>query len=181
MPLIIILYIFYSGAPSDNFKISQMKKFLNMKKTTFLSSLLLSFFVLNFVPLDNFGSVSFVKTNYTEPQVKEGDKGIGPFKSIKLGPIDQVKAKKGENLFMQKCMLCHELDNKKIGPPLRNVTKQETPEFILNMIVNPAEMEQKDEKIKELMTQYHDVPMVDQQISNQDALDILEYLRSVAK
>jgi cytochrome c len=121
------------------------------------------------------------KPNKPEVQEASGDKGVGPFKDVKLGPVDQMKVRKGLGVFMDKCFLCHELDNKKLGPPLRNITKQETPEFILNMIVNPAVMQKENEKIKEQLKKYNNLPMLDQQISQQDALNILEYLRSVAK
>jgi mono/diheme cytochrome c family protein len=114
-------------------------------------------------------------------QVTEGDKGVGPFKEVKLAPVDQAKVRKGLNVFMQKCFLCHELDNKKLGPPLRNITKQETPEFILNMIVNPVGMQKENAKVKEQMKKYNNLLMLDQQISKEDAMNILDYLRSVAK
>jgi cytochrome c len=130
---------------------------------------------------NSIGSTRPAKTINPELQVSGGDKGVGPFKDVKLGPVDQAKAKKGLSIFMAKCFLCHELDNKKLGPPLRNITKQETPEFILNMIVNPTGMQKENEKIKERMKEYNNLPMLDQQISQQDALNILEYLRSVAK
>ena len=116
-----------------------------------------------------------------ELQATTGDKGVGPFKDVKLEPVDKIKARKGLGIFMDKCFLCHELDNKKLAPPLRNITKEDTPEFILNMIVNPAEMQKVNPKIKEQMKKYNNLPMLDQQISQPDALNILEYLRSVAK
>jgi|WetSurMetagenome_2_1015567.scaffolds.fasta_scaffold607626_1 cytochrome c len=130
---------------------------------------------------NSFGSGRTSKTINPELQDQGGDKGTGPFKDVKLGPVDQAKARKGLGIFMDKCFLCHELDNKKLGPPLRNITKQETPEFILNMIVNPVEMQKLNDKIKDQMKKYNNLPMLDQQISQPDALNILEYLRSVAK
>src|ERR1035437_6381779 len=89
-----------------------------------------------------------------ELQATTVDKGVGPFKDVKLEPVDKIKAKKGLTIFMDKCFLCHELDMKKLGPPLRNITKQETPEFILNMIVNPAEMQKVNPKVKDLFKKY---------------------------
>jgi cytochrome c len=129
----------------------------------------------------SYSSVRFGRINKQGVQTPEGDKGIGPFKDVKVGPIDQAKVRKGLSIFMQKCFLCHDLDNKKLGPPLRNITKEDTPEFILNMIVNPTEMQKQNEKIKEQMKKYNNLPMLDQQISQPDALNILDYLRSVAK
>jgi cytochrome c len=152
-----------------------------MRKTTIAAFLVVSALAVTTIFWNSYGSSRFLKAVNPELQVSGGDKGVGPFKDVKLGPVDKAKAKKGLTIFMQKCFLCHELDNKKLGPPLRNITKQETPEFILNMIVNPAEMQKLNAKIKEQMKKYNNLPMTDQQISQPDALNILEYLRSVEK
>lgn len=139
---------------------------------------ILTFFIIHSL---SYGSALFGRLPEKELQTEGGDKGIGPFKDVKLGPIDQAKVRKGLTIFMQKCFICHELDNKKLAPPLRKITKEDSPEFILNMIVNPAEMQKLNPKIKEQMKKYNNLPMLDQQISQTDALNILEYLRSVAK
>ncbi len=109
------------------------------------------------------------------------DKGIGPFKDVKLAAVDPVKVKKGMAVFMQKCFICHDLDNKKLAPPLRNITREVPPEFILNMIVNPTEMQKQNPRAQAQMKKYNNLPMLDQQLSQPDALNILDYLRSVAK
>lgn len=126
--------------------------------------------------------LSGTKLKSTDPNFQvTTDKGIGPFKDVKLGAVDPVKAKKGMTLFMQKCFICHDLDNKKLAPPLRNITREVPPEFILNMIVNPTEMQKQDPRAQAQMKKYNNLPMLDQQLSQADALNILDYLRSVAK
>ena len=115
------------------------------------------------------------------PQNVSTDKGIGPFQNVTLAPLDKEKAKQGLSLFTNKCALCHELDMNKVGPPLRNALKNFPPEFILNMMVNPLEMQKNNATTKELLKKYNNVPMPDQKISQQDALNIYEYLRSVQK
>jgi mono/diheme cytochrome c family protein len=107
------------------------------------------------------------------------DNGIGPVKSVKLGPIDKATAAKGKALFDEKCAMCHLMKEKKIGPPLQDVTLQRTPEFIMNLIINPTEMEQKDTIVKKLLSEYH-VPMPDLSLSQEQAREILEYLRTMA-
>ncbi|MEJ2051194.1 MAG: cytochrome c, partial [Calditrichota bacterium] len=67
----------------------------------------------------------------------------------------------------------------KIGPALRDVTKQRTPEFIMNLLVNTSEMEQKDQTMKKMISEYA-VPMTDLHLSETEARALLEYLRSVA-
>ncbi len=105
------------------------------------------------------------------------DKGIGPIKEVKLGPIDDKLVARGEKLFTDKCTVCHLMDTKKIGPPLRDVAKQQTPEFIMNMMLNTDGMEKKDAYVKKLISQYQTY-MTILDLSNDDARALLEYLRS---
>jgi mono/diheme cytochrome c family protein len=106
-----------------------------------------------------------------------GDKGIGPIKEVKLGPIDAKLVKQGKTLFDANCTACHLLDEKKIGPPLRHVTHEHAPEFIMNMILNPVEMQKKNPEIMELVEEYG-VLMSDLHLKKDQARAILEYLRS---
>jgi cytochrome c len=115
------------------------------------------------------------KFHYISP-----DKGIGPIKELKLGPIDTSMVTKGEQIFKSQCTACHMLDKKKIGPPLRSVTKDRPPEFIMNMILNTDEMEKKDPEVKKLIDQYG-VYMSVLDISKDQARQILEYLRWAAQ
>lgn len=114
-----------------------------------------------------------------DPQEKK-DYGIGPIKEIKLGPIDPKLVPKGRDLFNNKCLLCHELDQKKIGPPLRNITKTRTPEYIMNLLLNTVQMQKEDPVVKDLITTYK-VPMTPPGFTNDQVRMVLEYLRSVAK
>jgi cytochrome c len=109
------------------------------------------------------------------------DKGIGPFKNFKPGPVDYSKAKIGKQSFTEKCTACHSLDKVVLAPALGNITKLRTPEFILNMIVNPSGMQKSNEEIKKQMKKFNNLPMTDQKISQEEAKNIYEYLRSVAK
>lgn len=115
-----------------------------------------------------------------QPGATSGDKGIGPVKSVKLGPIDQNMVKQGQTLFTANCTSCHDLDAKKVGPPLRPVAKTHTPEFIMNMILNPVEMEQKNAEVKGLVKQYN-VTMPNLNLKQDQARAIYEYLRNAAQ
>jgi len=112
------------------------------------------------------------KSSYISP-----DKGIGPIKEMKLGKIDPTMAEKGERLFKNQCVTCHMLDKKKLGPPLRSVTKDRPPEFIMNMILNTDQMEKKDPEVKKLIAQYQ-VYMTPLPLKQEQAKLLLEYLRS---
>ncbi|MFN3813644.1 MAG: c-type cytochrome [Aquificaceae bacterium] len=106
------------------------------------------------------------------------DKGIGPITEVKLGPIDQALVKKGKEIFNSKCASCHKFEEKYVGPPLKGVTHRRKPEWIMNMILNPSEMIQKDPMAKELLAEYP-TTMPFQNVSQEDARALLEYLRSV--
>ncbi|MDD2676906.1 MAG: c-type cytochrome [Methylacidiphilaceae bacterium] len=110
----------------------------------------------------------------------EQDKGIGRVREIHLGPIDPALAEKGKVIFTAKCSACHKLEGRYAGPPLGTVTKRRTPEFILNMILNPSEMTQKDPVAQRLLAEYL-TPMTPQNLSEDDAKAVLEYLRQAAQ
>ncbi len=104
------------------------------------------------------------------------NKGIGPIKEVQLGPIDQELVRRGEEIFKMKCSACHEFDKDKVGPALKGITKRRTPEWIMNMILNPDEMLEKDPIAQELLSKYF-TRMPFQNVSEEDARAILEYFR----
>ena len=113
------------------------------------------------------------------PQDK--DHGIGPVKNVELGPLNNKMINEGKGIFNNQCIICHELDQKKLGPPLKNVTKERTPEYIMNLLLNSVQMQKDDPKVKELLKQYNNLPMPDPALNQSKARSVLEYLRSVAK
>lgn len=115
-----------------------------------------------------------------EPRYEVNSTGIGPVKEVKLGHLDDTMINEGEQIFNSKCIACHTLDEKRLGPPLGNVTKILRPEFIMNYLLNTKEMQQKEEYFKKLINEYHLV-MPDQNLSQPQARAVLEYLRSAAK
>lgn len=104
------------------------------------------------------------------------NKGIGPVTSVALGPIDPQRAAAGNEIFQTKCSACHKFDEKYVGPALRGVTQRRAPEWILNMILNPQEMTQKDPVARELLAT-HFIQMAFQNVTEGEARDILEYFR----
>ncbi len=106
-------------------------------------------------------------------------KGVGPVDTVVLADtLDPELVKKGEEIFKLKCTACHQLDQRVVGPPLRGITKRRRPEWIMNMILNPTEMVQKDDLAKTLLGMYY-VPMTNQNVTEEDARALLEYFRQV--
>jgi cytochrome c len=127
-----------------------------------------------------FSMVLFMMGFLPQGKKESVDNGIGPIKSVKLGDIDQSLVDEGNGIFYSKCYLCHDVDQTKLAPPLRGVTKKQSPQFIMNYLLNTAEMQEKDATIKALMAQFSNVPkMPDQQLTKDQARAVLEFLRTV--
>lgn len=108
------------------------------------------------------------------------NKGIGPITSITLGEIDSDMVAKGKALFTSKiCNSCHMVDQRLIGPALKEVTKRRSPEWIMNMMLNPTEMLKKDPIAKALLAEYNNAVMLNQNLTETEARTLLEYLRTL--
>ena len=106
------------------------------------------------------------------------DKGIGPISSLTLGEVDQAMADAGKEKFETLCAACHKLDKRFVGPPMAGVTERRTPEWIMNMILNPEEMVQKNEAARNLLMEYS-APMANQNLTEEEARSVLEYFRTI--
>ncbi|MFT7032511.1 MAG: cytochrome c [Cyclobacteriaceae bacterium] len=107
------------------------------------------------------------------------NKGIGPIKEVSLGPVNNELAAEGKKLFLQLCSACHMPDQKLIGPAPKDILKRRSPEWVLNMIINPVEMLEKDPIAMQLLVEANGVPMANQNVSEEDAKKILEYFRTL--
>jgi cytochrome c551/c552 len=107
------------------------------------------------------------------------EKGIGPVSEVNLGTIDSQMAAAGEAIFTSKCAACHKMDSRYVGPALGDVTLRRAPEFIMNMMLNPDQMIKEHPVGKEMFATFM-TPMPNQNLSMDDARQILEYLRTQA-
>ena len=103
--------------------------------------------------------------------------GIGPVKSITLGEIDEAMVTEGKAIFKLKCSACHKISKRVVGPALADITKRRSSEWIMNMILNPEEMVEKDPIAKKLLAEYL-APMANQSLTEKEARLILEYFRT---
>jgi mono/diheme cytochrome c family protein len=126
---------------------------------------------------DSTATTSPAATADIDPAAKSDSKGVGRFTSVPLSAIDPAMADKGQAVFVTKCSACHKItDQKVVGPGLLGVTKRRTPEWIMNQITNPAEMEQKDPVGQALLAK-HLTQMTFQNVTDNETRQILEYLR----
>lgn len=113
-------------------------------------------------------------------RVDLANKGVGPIKSVDLAAeIDQSLAAHGADVFKQMCTACHRPDKKFIGPSPAGILERRTPEWVMNMILNPNEMVQNDPLAKELLIEFNGSPMANQNLSEEDARAVLEYFRTL--
>ncbi len=112
----------------------------------------------------------------TDQQLKYG---IGPVENVELGPVNPQMVRQGEQIFRSQCMKCHTLDQEVLAPPLRDVANRRTPEFIMNLILNPNENVMRHPALQK----YHDeytTYMTNMGLDSTASRKVLEYLRSVA-
>jgi len=108
------------------------------------------------------------------------NKGVGPIKSVTLAAeVDQKMAAHGADVFKKMCTACHRPNKKFIGPPPTGILERRTPEWVMNMILNPEEMTQKDPLAKALLIEFNGSPMANQGLSEEDARAVLEYFRTL--
>ncbi|MEQ9404056.1 MAG: cytochrome c [Cyclobacteriaceae bacterium] len=106
--------------------------------------------------------------------------GIGPIKAFELpAEIDQEMALKGQEIYDGKCTACHKAEKRFIGPAPKGILERRTPAWVMNMILNPEEMVQKDPMAKKLLMEYNGSPMANQSLTEEDARAVLEYFRTL--
>ena len=107
------------------------------------------------------------------------NKGIGPVTEVDLGEIDMAMVEEGKEIYKTMCSACHKAEEKFIGPAPKGVLKRRSPEWIMNMILNPEEMVFKDPIAKKLLAEYNYAPMANQNLTEDQARKILEYFRTL--
>ena len=113
-----------------------------------------------------------------DPSSYDPERGEGKFKDITLDEkLDEALAAKGEKVYELKCASCHKLtDEKLVGPGWAGVTTQHKPEWILNFMTNTDAMLDKDPKAQ-AMLELCMVRMPNQNLSDEDAMGLLEFMR----
>ena len=116
----------------------------------------------------------------TEATYDLSNKGIGPIKSVTLGDtVDEEMAAAGAVVYKAKCTACHKIGKKFIGPPPNGIFEKRSPEWVMNMILNPDEMVKKDPVAKALLMEFNGSPMANQSLTEEEARQILEYFRTL--
>jgi len=110
----------------------------------------------------------------------QNDHGIGPVKEFVLeSSVNQELATKGSEIYQAKCTACHKPDKKFIGPAPKDILNRRTPAWVMNMILNPDEMVQKNPIAKKLLMENNGSPMANQNLTEDEARAVLEYFRTL--
>ncbi len=105
-------------------------------------------------------------------------KGVGPVSSVTMGPIDMEMVAEGEKIYKRLCTSCHKPTKRYIGPAPKGIFDRRTPEWVMNMILNPEGMVEKDPIAKELLQRYIS-PMANQNLTQDEARKVIEYFRTI--
>ena len=110
----------------------------------------------------------------------KNNKGIGPVSEIVFdNEINQNQAQSGKKLFNQLCTSCHMIKEESVGPAIKGILDRRSPEWIMNMILNPTEMLQEDPIAKKLLAEYNNEYMYNQNLIEDEAREIIEYFRTL--
>ncbi|HZJ19494.1 MAG TPA: cytochrome c [Pricia sp.] len=108
------------------------------------------------------------------------NKGVGPITSVELdAEIDQALADQGKEVYDQMCIACHRADKKFIGPAPKGILDRRSPEWVMNMILNPQVMIKEDPLAKDLLQEFNGAPMANQGLTEEQARSVLEYFRTL--
>lgn len=109
----------------------------------------------------------------------ELEHGVGPVTtSVELKPLDAHEVKEGKELFDQKCGACHKPNERYVGPALGGVVERRSPEYVMNMVLNPSGMIRQHPEAKKLFATYL-VEMPNQGLTPEQARHVVEYLRTL--
>lgn len=121
-----------------------------------------------------------VKKTKASETIDLTNKGVGPISSLNIpAEIDQAMATHGKDVFDRLCTACHREGKKFIGPAPNGIMERRTPEWIMNMILDPEGMVKNDPLAKDLLIEFNGSPMANQNLSEEDARAVLEYFRTL--
>ncbi len=113
-------------------------------------------------------------------RIELDNKGVGPITSVTLdAEIDEALAVKGKEVYEQMCLACNKPDKKYIGPAPKGVLERRSPEWVMNMILNPQGMVTEDPLAKDLLQEFNGAPMANQGLTEDQARAVLEYFRTL--
>ena len=116
----------------------------------------------------------------TATPIDLNNKGIGPVNDLVFdSTIDDALVANGAKAFKQKCTACHKPVGKLIGPAMKGIYERRHPAWVMNILLNTTEMLKEDPIATALLAEYNNILMINQNLSQEEARAIAEYLRSL--
>ena len=69
----------------------------------------------------------------------------------------RIGCTKGASAFKQKCTACHKANVKLIGPAMQGIYERRSPEWVMNILLNPTEMLKNDPIARALLKEYNNI------------------------
>jgi len=88
----------------------------------------------------------------------------------------------GKLNFESKCLACHAIaggEGKKLGPDMLGVTKRRDEDWLARWLKSPEQMIAADPTAKELLKKYNNVPMPNQNLSDEEIRQYISYFRFI--
>lgn len=132
--------------------------------------------------------VSYIQT--ATQRTKEEKKAIGivpPESKVLFLSVDRFNlevAKEGKKVYLAKaCNACHTINGNgsALGGDLKDITKIRDLEWLFNFIKNPRDMLRTDGLAKQLLREFHNIPMPQQGLTDEQVLAVIEYLKNPEK
>lgn len=109
------------------------------------------------------------------------NRGIGKWdeSNVDVSTFDAAMAAEGKQISEVKCTSCHKItDERLVGPGWAGVTEKHAPYWIMNFITDPDPMIDVDPELQEQL-ELCLVRMPNQNLTDDDARKILEYMREI--
>lgn len=150
-----------------------------MKRRTMVTALIISLSMGMIACTESSGETTGTEANSgAATEQSAATQGIKPEDVQLTTPLNAEWVAAGKSTYELKCQSCHKLtDEKLVGPGWAGVTKKREPHWILNMITNIDMMLETDAEAQKLLEQCL-VRMPNQNLSQEDARQVLEFMRS---
>jgi mono/diheme cytochrome c family protein len=155
-------------------------------KLTLMAGIIASMLLINCggetTPKKSFAEEMAAESAEAEAEIASNEMenvGIGPIKELVFDKaINMNMAKTGEAVFETSCSACHKTTKKFIGPSPQGIYERRNPAWVMNMILNPEEMVEKDPIAKKLLAEFLS-PMANQNLTEEEARSVAEFFRTL--
>ena len=117
------------------------------------------------------GAIGLISTT-VKPETKDLEHHNLPASATPSDP----EAVQGKLNFESKCLACHSVgEGRKLGPDVAGVTKRRTDAWLARWLKEPEKMLATDADAKALLTEYNNIPMPNQSLSDVEIKQYIKY------